>query len=202
MTQYHKIQSLWHRNPDNRNRLIEGRWFLPEFEYLADNTWQWTEKLDGTNIRISWDGDTLRFGGRTDRAQLPVQLVAHLQAKFTPALFDGYPPTTLYGEGVGPGIQKGGGMYGDRQHFVLFDVRVSRGWLDRGTVGGWAENFGVPFAPVALVGNVWDAVRWVKGECRSAWGGAAEGLVGRPKQELRTAAGDRVIVKLKRKDFV
>lgn len=29
---------------------------MSEFDYLKDNTWIFTEKVDGTNIRIMWDG--------------------------------------------------------------------------------------------------------------------------------------------------
>ena len=54
MKQYHKIQGLFKRGPDNK--FIEGEWSLPEFEYLAKLNWTWTEKVDGTNMRVMWDG--------------------------------------------------------------------------------------------------------------------------------------------------
>ena len=53
METYHKIQTVWLRDPDNRYKtLLEGQWATPEFEYLANNEWTFTEKVDGTNVRV------------------------------------------------------------------------------------------------------------------------------------------------------
>jgi hypothetical protein len=73
MNQYHKINSLYKRSPDGKKMLF-GEYSQPEFEYLADNIWVFTEKVDGTNIRVMWDGTYLRFGGKTDNAQIPAKL--------------------------------------------------------------------------------------------------------------------------------
>ena len=63
MKEYHKIQTVFHRSPEsNYKQLMEGVFALPEFELLKDIEWTWTEKIDGTNIRILWDGQTVRFG--------------------------------------------------------------------------------------------------------------------------------------------
>ena len=53
MKEYHKIQSVFKRDIAN-GKIIEGKYSLPEFEYLKDNQWVFTEKVDGTNIRIIW----------------------------------------------------------------------------------------------------------------------------------------------------
>jgi len=50
MKEYHKIETLLDR--DEKFKVIQGKWRLPEFEYLQDNQWMFTEKVDGTNIRI------------------------------------------------------------------------------------------------------------------------------------------------------
>ena len=47
--------------------------------------WEFTEKVDGTNIRVHWDGHTVEFGGRTDKAQIPKPLLERLET-----LFGGY----------------------------------------------------------------------------------------------------------------
>jgi hypothetical protein len=53
MKEYHKIQTIFKRDMTNKAKsLFEGRWTMPEFEYLANNTWVFTEKVDGTNIRV------------------------------------------------------------------------------------------------------------------------------------------------------
>lgn len=87
MTEYHKIQSVYMRDPDNKFKtFIEGNWSIPEFEYLQDNQWVFTEKVDGTNIRVIFDGDNIYYGGRTDRAQIPTDLVNALNEMFLPKL--------------------------------------------------------------------------------------------------------------------
>ena len=64
MSKYHKIDSVFLRDPENKRFLIEGSFARPEFEYLKDLQWTWTEKIDGKNIRIYWNGeDSIRFEG-------------------------------------------------------------------------------------------------------------------------------------------
>lgn len=84
MNEYHKIQTVFHRSPESYYKsLMEGHWALPEIELLKDIEWLWTEKIDGTNIRIRWDGKIVRFGGKTDNAQIPMFLLNVLQDTFT-----------------------------------------------------------------------------------------------------------------------
>ena len=47
-------------------------------EYLKNNTWVFTEKVDGTNIRIYWDGHKVTYGGRTERSNIPAHLMNKL----------------------------------------------------------------------------------------------------------------------------
>ena len=49
--QYHKIETLFERS-ETTKRLIEGKFRNPAIEYLQNNQWQFTEKVDGTNVRI------------------------------------------------------------------------------------------------------------------------------------------------------
>ena len=58
-----------------QKKLIEGKFRNPVVEFLKDNQWNFTEKIDGTNIRVHWDGHKVMFGGRTDNAQIPTSLV-------------------------------------------------------------------------------------------------------------------------------
>lgn len=202
---YHKIQSVFLRDPDNKHRtFLAGQFSEPVFEYLADSRWDWTEKVDGTNVRVMWDGSAVTFGGRTENAQLHTGLVNHLGQAFTSDVFadsflDG--PVMLCGEGYGEKIQKGGGNYRTGQGFVLFDVYCGM-WLDRENVIGIAAALGCEVVPLVGYGTIVEAVEWVKDAPRSEWGDfPAEGIVLRPHVELRTRRGDRVITKLKVKDF-
>ena len=83
MKEYHKIQTVFKRDMENKGKtLLIGQWTLPEFEYLAGNQWVYTEKVDGTNIRIMFDGDKVSFGGKTDNAAIPAKLVERLRERF------------------------------------------------------------------------------------------------------------------------
>lgn len=230
-TEYHKISTPFKRHfsgPD-KGKLIIGDWAVPELEYLADNEWEFTEKVDGTNIRINVaikNGFVMYgFMGRTDNANIPKHLMEYLENTF----MDGGPvrdafiemneqrgveTLTLYGEGYGPKIQKGGGNYRQDASFVLFDVKIGDFWLDRENVNDVAEKLGIDAVPVLGEGTLWDAIDIVKGVenhgvyqtnvggLTSRWGDfEAEGIVARPTVPLFTRQGHRIITKIKGVDF-
>ena len=210
MSEYHKIQTLFKRDMTSKHKtLLEGQWTLPEFEYLAGNVWTFTEKVDGTNIRVIFKDGGITFGGRTDDAQIPAQLVARLNDRFLPML-QGLLDTTfpdgqavLYGEGYGAKIQKGGGNYRQDQDFVLFDVKVGEWWLQRADVEDVAQKLGLDVVPIIGEGTLHDAIAAAKSGIASTWGNfQAEGIVARPKTELKTRNGHRIITKIKCRDFV
>lgn len=208
MEKYHKIQTVFKRDPATKYRtLLEGQWALPEFEFLADLEWVFTEKVDGTNIRVDWDcTERVRFGGRTDNAQIPTFLLDRLQDLFPPAKFGLlYPetPMTLYGEGYGAKIQKGGGNYiPDGQDFILFDVMIGSNYLERENVEDIAAHLEIETVPIVGTGTLLDAVELTRHGFSSLVGSqTAEGLVMRPKVELCNRMGHRIIAKIKHKDF-
>lgn len=208
MSEYHKIQSIYKRDMSSKRKtLIEGIWTLPEFEYLAGNVWTFTEKVDGTNIRVIFKAGGITFGGRTEDAQIPAQLVGRLNERFLPLaekLAEVFPDgaAVLYGEGYGAKIQRGGGNYRADQDFVLFDVRVGQWWLQRADVHDVAQKLGIDVVPVIGEGTLYDAVAWAKRGIRSAWGDfEAEGIVARPRTELMARSGQRLIAKIKCRDF-
>lgn len=209
--EYHKIQSIYKREPDGKRRIIEGEWSLPEFAYLANNEWTFTEKVDGTNIRVQYQApddilrssDGVTFGGRTANAQIPAPLVKRLSERFTPdvmrSVFDR--DVVLYGEGYGAGIQKGGGYRAD-QDFILFDVRIGRWWLDRAAVDEIAQRLGIEAVPIVGRGTLLDAVHMAREGMTSRIGTAqSEGIVARPSVEMLARGGDRIIAKIKTRDF-
>lgn len=211
MKQYHKIQTCFKRD-EKTKKIIENDWSLSEFEYLKDNIWVFTEKVDGTNIRVMWDGITVTFGGKSDNAQMPVFLLYKLQE-----LFEGInkkqlfiekfgteiTEVCLYGEGYGAKIQKGGGNYNpDGVDFVLFDVKIGDWWLKRNDVEDIANHFGIKVVPIIGEGTLVDAIEMTRKGIKSQWGDfTAEGIVARPKTELKTRKGERLITKIKHVDF-
>jgi len=217
---YPKINTIWKRD-EKTGKIIEGDFSKPEFAII--NQWLITEKIDGTNIRVSFsatmkDGKktgVIQFDGRTYEAQIPAHLVAALQKTFTVQLFEevfsekGLPDyIILFGEGYGAKIQKGGGLYRDDVGFILFDVFVEtegKGWwLDRNNVEEIAGKFDIPVVPVEAIGTWQDAVKLVKNTTASAvskYPKVAEGVVCRSYPLLLFRNGDPVMFKLKVRDF-
>ena len=170
--EYTKIPNIFKREEFGNNKLIEGEFSTDELEYLADNMWVWTEKVDGTNIRVMWDGHTVTFGGRTDKAQIPAHLVNRLNDLFggtnKEEVFEqtfGETPAILFGEGFGEKIQKGGGQYGPVD-FILFDVFCGGVWLRRDDVADIAAKFSVRVVPVIGVGTLNEAVDFIREHLR------------------------------------
>jgi len=210
---YHKILSLFKRNIGGDNKFIIGEWTTPELKYLKDNQWTFTEKIDGMNIRIMWDGKDTVFAGRSDNAQLPYNLIQKLDGYFKTEeqrkkLSEIFPEeeelsVVLYGEGYGAKIQKGGGNYiPDGVDFVLFDVWINGIWLERHNVKDVANKLGIKVVPIVGYGTLDKAIELVKDGFNSEWGDfLAEGIVARPSVEMLTRRKERIITKVKYRDF-
>jgi hypothetical protein len=207
MKEYHKIDSVFKRDMSNpRHPFIIGDWSEPEFEYLKDNQWEWTEKIDGTNIRVIFDGKEITFGGKSDNAQIPAILVNKLQDIFLPKLDIFKEKFTngvcLYGEGFGAKIQSGGDYIKDGVDFILFDVLIGDFWLQRENVNEIASSLGLRKVDTVGFGTITEAIELVKKGFNSTIGTAkAEGLVLRPMTELFNRKGERIITKVKTRDF-
>lgn len=208
MEEYPKIPTVYARDPaTNFRTMIVGEFAWPELEYLQHNLWEFTEKVDGTNIRVMFKEGQISFGGKTNNADIPTFLFAKLNEMFLPLqpkfveLFNDA-EVCLYGEGYGAKIQKGGGNYRADQSFVLFDIRIGQWWLQRKDVDDIGNKLGLDCVPVIGEGTLHDMVKKVRDGFHSIWGNFwAEGIVARPKVELIARNGKRIITKLKHKDF-
>lgn len=204
MIEYHKIQSVFFRDPQTKHKtFLEGEWSIPEFEYLKYCEWEFTEKVDGTNIRIHWDGSSIVLGGRTENAQIPSFLLPCLNeiGKELSDKFKDYKSVTLFGEGFGPKIQKVGEKYRNTPGFVLFDVFIGK-YLSRHNVEDIGKSLGIDVVPIIGTGTLLSAINACRNGFNSTWGEfRAEGVVARPKIDLFCSNGDRVITKIKCKDF-
>ena len=210
MKEYHKIPGPFKRYVDgpHKNELIPWSWTSPELEFLANVPWTFTEKIDGTNIRVIWDGHKPKFKGRTDKAQLPPKLLEALEDMFLEELFEqkfGPQPVTLYGEGYGAGIQKGG-VYRPDPSFILFDVKIEDWWLEHSDVLDVSYSLGIDTVPLSYTGTLREAISAMAkygyhSQVAIENGIDGEGWVGRPSVSLFSRKGDRIIVKLKVKDL-
>jgi ATP-dependent RNA circularization protein (DNA/RNA ligase family) len=224
-TTYPKIETLFDRGEDF---LVEvGSYRRPEFALI--DRWLVTEKVDGTNIRLGWtmSGESLlsQIGGRTDNAQIPAPLFAVLRDlcdDITPKVgeimnehdLNAY---VLYGEGYGAKIQSGG-WYREDQGFTLFDVRAGGSWLDDDAVTSTAERLGLERVPLlrppgledsesddrmwwTLREIVHDVSTGLRSRVARVEPRQMEGIVARPPVPLYDRRGERVMFKLKTKDF-
>lgn len=221
MNQYHKIKTVWKRDPDNNYKTVLVReWSKPEFEFLKYIRWTWTEKIDGTNIRVRYncldENDTsgllripLEFRGKTDNAELQPMLKKRLPEIFpienVRRVFGREYNVCLYGEGFGNKIQKAGKLYLPFDNdFILFDVRIGDWWLERKNVEEIAKQLGVRVVPIVGRGKLEAAIDLVRGGYPSYVSETpliAEGLIMFPEIQLFNRKGERIITKIKHKDF-
>lgn len=207
MKEYNKIDFLYVRD-EKTKRLLPGVYLNKAAEFLKDCKWEFTEKIDGTNIRVHWDGYRVSFAGRTDNASIPPRLLAYLQETFggevNEQIFEqhfGDKEVTLYGEGYGAKIQKGDSYRPDNA-FILFDAMIGDVFLKRDSLCDIAEYFGIEVVPVVLRGTISDGIDFVLSKPDSTIGTAKmEGVVGKPLVDLYDRLGQRVVVKIKVRDM-
>lgn len=222
MPQYAKISSIFKRD-NTTNKLIQGDYASDLISLLRDIEWTATEKLDGTNVRIGFDGLNSHIRGRTDNAvfhpgllfylkdkfQTP-EALSLLKSKFTPEVYDtqnklmNEADVVMYGEGIGAKIQADGGLYGPIQ-FVLFDVKINGRFVKRETVEVIAAFLGVQSAPVVIKGHISRIAEYVTLGPLSTIAlhpKQLEGVVIRPDIEVFDVYGNRAIFKLKCRDFI
>lgn len=243
---YQKINTIFKR--DAKNVIMPYDDFTePEFEYLRSLKWRGEEKVDGTNVRIEvtkskvWDDPvegsrvegvsfTVRIAGKTDNAQIPKNLLKHMQEKYTDdKILDAFGlkrfipveewaehkwnsyediPNiyTIYGEGYGEGIQSGGWYIKGGNEFIVFDVKVNDIYLKTDARDEIAQKLGAPIVPLIGYFTIDEAIDFVRKGFRSQVAEhpevkMAEGLVLRTDLGLRNRMGKRLIVKVKYEDF-
>ena len=244
---YQKINTIFMRDAKNVIMPYE-RFTEPEFEYLRGLKWRASEKIDGTNMRIEvtkvpiWDGGIegrtingvefkVRIAGKTDNANIPKNLLKHMQEKypdekvlaalglkeFIPVdewenehnwlSYEQIPNIyTIYGEGYGEGIQSGGWYIKGGNEFIVFDVKVNDIYLKTNVRDEIAAKLGAPVVPLVGYFTLDEAIEFVRKGFRSLIAqnpdaNMAEGLVLRTDPGLCNRMGKRIIVKIKYKDF-
>lgn len=165
---YPSIDTLYTRDPIT-HKLVAGDYKEEIFSLIKE--WEWTEKIDGTNIRVQYhpifDDDIcddylaweMKIGGRTENAQLPMGVVDYIQSKLTVKKLHeifGEKSVVIFGEGYGDKIQEGSGyIHPDdpvRQKFIVFDILVGeKYWLKREAVVGICESLGLDVVPLIEV---------------------------------------------------
>jgi len=220
-TEYHKINAPYKRwredlhteemKPKNKkwNSFKEDEFSKKEFEYLFKNDWYWVEKLDGTNIRIYLnikdDNIEMTIKGRTNRSDIPKDLIMWIENWFETnynLIKETFNKNViLYGEGVGEKIQKNGNLFG-KQHFKLFDIKIDNLFLKLEDVQKIAQNLNLEYPELFFVGSMEEAIALVKTKPKSTFGNfIIEGFIGKPLFDLKDRQDNRIITKIKVKDF-
>lgn len=225
-TEYPKIDTLYDR--DEKHRVIVGKLKRQEFRIIKN--WSVTEKLNGRNTRISLFNDgvdgVVNYGGRTDEADMPSDLLDYLKKTFTldkmksvfwidPLKIPG--GVTIYGEGYGPGMTPGSGIYRNNVSFRLFDCLVDTWWLERPNLEDIASKFRIKCVPILgiidfLPVNVSQIERLFFDDINKLVAIEEnknidirnirpEGIVAKSEPILFNRKGQRVMWKLKIKDF-
>ena len=160
---YTKINTLYKRDAKKNNTIIIGDYSCPEFEYLKNNIWECTEKIDGTNMSYYWDGENLEIHGKTEFAQIPNHLLVKMQNLLTKdTIQEIFPPSTkyfvdgieqkptiiIYGEGYGMKIQKGGNYIKNDVSFRVFDININGYWLNRENIEDISNKLKLEVVPL------------------------------------------------------
>lgn len=174
-----------------------------------------------THCEVFYDGEnpmSITFHGRTDKAIIPSHLLAKLETIFTEDIlskvFEGgleeasiEEPfrASIYGEGYGVKIQKGGNYMSNDCGFILFDVKIGKWWLNRGSLEEIADDLNVPIVPLIGYMTIPEAIEFVDKGFKSTIAENkdydAEGLVLKTPCGLMDRRGERIITKIKTCDF-
>ena len=212
MKEYQKIPTLY--KCDSATHTFLGEIYDPYVNYLKDLHWIVSEKVDGTNIRVYYDGHTVTWSGRTDKSQLPKEVAELLQNKFgeSEIIFEqlfGDKEVILFMECYGGKIQ--GGLYGGKERLIGFDVMVNNSYLDKTIIEDIFDKFNIPcveFFEVAGLSNIVVDVReavcspqkHISPLCEKGTT-VIEGYVCVPKIRIYDNQGNRIIVKIKVRDI-
>ena len=172
---------------------------------------------------------SVTYKGKTDNAQIPAHLLKHLEETYPEnnvlaalglpksitkewmiekgyETFEDIPMYTIYGEGYGIKIQKGGNYIKDGVGFIVFDVKVGDMYLLRPSMEDIALKLGAPIVPYMGQFTIDEAIEFVKKGFKSTIAENkdydAEGLVLKSPDGIRTRRGERIIFKIKTCDFI
>ncbi len=75
-------------------------------------------------------------------------------------------------------------------------------WLNHGALIGLAESFGIDLVPTVKEGTLEELIEYVESKPKSTFGDfVLEGIVARPAYVILNSRGERLITKIKCRDF-
>ena len=207
---FQKIKAPFLRDGPN-DRLVNVN--KPAFKWLEafgpDQMFWASEKIDGTSVGLKWDGERISFIGHTDKSQFCPRYLEYLQNRFGTPEFEscveaifGDRPVTIYGEGISKDYNVHYGF--PDGEFIMYDIQFDSGfYAERQFVWKVAEKLAikVPFEEKMTLQSAIDFVK-TRPQSKLDSKNKMEGLVLRPLVELYDNHGERLITKIKVKDFV
>ncbi len=207
MREYQKIETLY--TFDNLKKRFVAKFYNPIVEYLAPLGWFATEKVDGTNVRVQWNGHSFCFMGRTDQSVLPNEINSLLGETFNKNEMEvafeqkfGGKEVILFLEGFGGKIQNGAYTI-KKERIIGFDIMIDGIYLDRVVAFAIFQSFGIDVVPQMSFPSLYSAIEYVKKAPKSKIDETSiiEGLVVVPQRRIYDHMGNRIIVKIKVKDL-
>lgn len=203
VSEYQKIESLYFF--DTTTQKYKKEFLNKIVEYLKDLPWIGTEKIDGANTRIVWNGFNFSILGRENKSQVPEEVKKIFNEKFIErddmeVAFEqmfGKKQVILFVEAHGGKIQKG--AYNCDTSIIGFDIMVGGKYLSKFVASEIFVKLGIDFVPIINFDNLQSAIDFVKThensikypDCKM------EGLVCVPKCEIYDYSGKRIAVKIK-----
>lgn len=186
--------------------------FTEEYKYLKNLMYYATEKLDGTNIRLYYDGYNTTIHGRTEKSELPKGFSEKFSKLYDLEIINskleelfGDKEVVIYGEGIGEKIQADGEKYvKDGIDFVVFDILVNGTFLDRENCLDIANKLGLKIVAEVMCGTLPEIIEYVRKNPKSIYNEKhdMEGVVCKPIIPLYFKDKTRVCFKIKYQDFL
>ncbi len=190
-------------------------------QQLPEGYWIKTEKIDGTNIRIIFTkpdeegkrevliGSRKLILNKDDKGSKQyLDCIKEINLNKLEEYFSDINSTiVIYGEGYGAGVQKGG-IYSKEKNYMVFDIKIGNAYQDFEYVHKVCMDNQLNTVPVHS-----DVEKITYAGCLKALknfnntlinegdGGIPEGLVYKYEPVLLNKYGERLIFKIKRKDF-
>lgn len=203
---YPKIESVYKRD---ENFKVIPEYKNNYFKFLENVTWVAYEKIDGTNLRLYWDGYKLSIHGRTDNAKFTIDQDIYLNSRFLNKEFEDMveqifkdKEVIIFGEFVGKDIQ----VKVENYDVFVFDIAISSDngyiWLERNSIIDIADTLKLKCVPFVMQGTLPEIIEWVKKERTSlVSNNIMEGVIAQPKMPILQRNKDRIITKIKYDDL-
>lgn len=211
-TKYRKIYTLFER--DSKFKIVDS--LEPHLEGITNiKKFVVTEKIDGTNcgIVITPDKQVL-IRKRSDFIKDDKEHHIYYEAINTIDLerikdyfHDSEATITIFGEACGGSIQKHGTIYSDEPTFMVFDVQVNNSFFDWLSLKKFCSEVGLKIVPylgdTILEKYTVEYMKNVLERCKKYLYDSehSEGIVVRSEPPLLNKFGQRMMFKLKFRDF-